>query len=74
MSDQKLPQATNLPADQHLRDDVAPASEEEYEDAGQSDFTPGQTNAGQQVGGLASATNYGKEQDPDSRGDKNNPV
>jgi hypothetical protein len=74
MSDKKLPQASDLPADTHLPGDVAPASEEEHEEAGQSDFTPGQTNAGQQVGGLASATGYGKEQDPDSGGDLNNPV
>jgi hypothetical protein len=69
MSDQD-----NLPADQHLRDDVAPASGAEAEDPGKGDFTPGQTNAGQQVGGLASATGYGKEQDPDAQGDTNNPV
>ena len=69
MSDQD-----GLPADEHLRNDVAPASGPEADDPGQSELIPGQTNAGHQVGGLASATGYGKEQDPDALGDTNNPV
>lgn len=74
MNDQGARPNSDLPADQHLRDDVAPAVDPEPENEEQSGFTPGQTNAGQQVGGLASAADYGKEQDPDSRGDTNNPV
>ena len=64
----------DLPDDQHLRDDVAPASGEETDESGQANATPGQTNAGAQVGGLATATGYGKGQDPESRGDTNNPL
>jgi hypothetical protein len=74
MSDKEFPQSSDLPADRHLRDDVMPASEEEREESPEDRFTPGQTNAGQQVAGLASATSYGEEQDPDSQGDPNNPV
>jgi hypothetical protein len=74
MSDQGAPDPSDLPADEHLRDDVSPASDPEPLGDGQRSFAPGPTNAGQQVGGLASAVDYGKEQDPDSRGDTNNPV
>ena len=74
MSDKEFPKSSDLPADRHLRDDVMPASEEEREESPEDRFTPGQTNAGQQVAGLASATSYGEEQDPDSQGDPNNPV
>jgi len=74
MSDQGAPDRSDVPADEHLRDDVSPAAAPEPHGDGQGSFTPGQTNAGQQVGGLASAADYGKEQDPDSRGDTNNPV
>jgi hypothetical protein len=74
MSDQRAQPASDLPADKHLRDDVAPASDPEPDGDAQGGLTPGQTNAGQQVGGLASAPGYGKDEDPDSRGDANNPV
>jgi len=62
----------NLPSDNHLREDISAPSEKPQEAADQ--FTPGQTNAGQQVGGLASASQYGEGQDPDSEKDSNNPV
>ena len=64
----------NIPDDEHLRQDVAPESEGEPRDAAGSGFTPGQTNAGQQVGGLASASGYGKDLDPEAQPDGNNPV
>jgi hypothetical protein len=64
----------DLPADKHLRDDVAPASGEEETVSPGSHFTPGQTNAGQQVAGLASATGYGENEDPEAQPDGNNPL
>ncbi|WP_163161175.1 hypothetical protein [Arthrobacter sp. Alg241-R88] len=64
----------NTPDDEHLRQDVAPESGGEPQGAPDSGFTPGQTNAGQQVGGLASATGYGKDLDPEAQPDGNNPV
>ena len=48
----------DLPADDHLREDISAPSDTKEEAA--NPFVPGQTNAGQQVGGLAGAT-----QDPD---------
>jgi hypothetical protein len=74
MSDKESHRSSDLPADRHLRDDVLPASQEEPEGTPENRFTPGQTNAGQQVAGLASASNYGEEQDPDTQGDTNNPI
>lgn len=74
MSDQEALQPNDVPADEHLREDVSTAADIEPGAARQGSFTPGQTNAGQQVGGLPSAADYGKDQDPDSRGDTNNPV
>ncbi|UEL28772.1 hypothetical protein [Pseudarthrobacter sp. L1SW] len=69
----------NVPSDEHLRQDVAPEAGGEPQDAapqGAADraFTPGQTNAGQQVAGLASASGYGKDLDPEAEPDGNNPV
>jgi hypothetical protein len=64
----------DIPEDEHLRQDVAPESGGEPQNAPDTGFTPGQTNAGQQVGGLASATGYGKDLDPDAQPDGNNPV
>lgn len=72
MADKEVPK--NIPDDEHLRQDVAPESEGEPQDAQDSGFTPGQTNAGQQVGGLASATGYGKGLDPEAQPDGNNPI
>jgi hypothetical protein len=63
-----------VPSDEHLRQDVAPESQGEQQDVTVSGFTPGQTNAGQQVGGLASASGYGDDLDPEARPDGNNPV
>lgn len=74
MSDKEPARSRDLPADRHLRDDVVPASGEENEEPPAGRFTPSQTNAGQQVAGLASATGYGEEQDPDAQGDSNNPI
>jgi len=65
--------STDLPHDEQLRNDVLPASDAEPESSNAEHFTPGQTNAGQQVGGLASATGYGAGQDPDEP-NTNNPV
>lgn len=75
MADEEV--SRDVPSDdEHLRQDVAPGSEGKSRDAGPLDagFTPGQTNAGQQVGGLASATGYGKDLDPEAQPDGNNPV
>ena len=72
MSDKK-PRTEDLPDDEHLRNDVVPASLEESEASPAEHFTPGLTNAGQQVGGLASATGYGEKQDPDEL-DSSHPV
>jgi len=64
----------DLPSDNHLQDDISAPSDapDQAPDQAPGQFTPGQTNAGQQVGGLASAT-----QDPDDEGTKNstnNPI
>ena len=69
----------NIPDDEHLRQDVEPESAGKPQDAApagtaDSGFTPGQTNAGQQVGGLASASGYGKDLAPEAQPDGNNPV
>lgn len=64
----------NIPNDEHLREDVAPESEATSQDAQEDQFAPGQTNAGQQVGGLASASSYGKDLDPEAGQDGKNPV
>ena len=64
----------NVPEDAHLRQDVAPESEGEAAEAQKGQFAPGQTNAGQQVSGLASASGYGKDLDPGAGPDGNNPV
>ncbi|TLM88141.1 hypothetical protein FDW84_01055 [Pseudarthrobacter sp. NamE5] len=64
----------NIPSDEHLRQDVAPETEGEPQGSPDPGFTPGQTNAGQQVSGLASATGYGKDLDPEAQPDGNNPI
>ena len=61
----------NIPSDEHLRQDVAP---EAGADSPDTSFRPGQTNAGQQVAGLASASGYGDDVDPDEQHDGNNPL
>ncbi|AUZ33180.1 hypothetical protein C3B78_00880 [Arthrobacter sp. PGP41] len=70
MADEEI--SKNVPSDEHLRKDVAPDAAEEPQ--GSSGFTPGQTNAGQQVAGLASAGGYGKDLDPEAEPDGTNPV
>ncbi|MFJ6157753.1 hypothetical protein ACIQF8_15265 [Pseudarthrobacter sp. NPDC092184] len=72
MADEEV--SKNVPSDEHLRQDVAPNAGGEPQEAPDSGFTPGQTNAGQQVGGLASASGYGKDLDPEAEHDGNNPV
>jgi hypothetical protein len=67
------PRLEDLPEDEHLRNDVVSAAEDGQEASPGSHFTPGLTNAGQQVGGLASATGYGDKQEPDDM-DSNKPV
>ena len=74
MTDQEPSEAKDLPADEHLRDDVAPHSGEAGTVSPDDRLTPGQTNAGQQVAGLASATGYGENEDPEAQRDGNNPV
>ena len=64
----------DVPADEHLREDTAPESQDGTQDVRDKRFTPGQTNAGQQVGGLASASGYGDDLDPEAQPDGNNPV
>lgn len=72
MTDKESP--NDLPDDPHLRDDVAPGTGTEPAGTRDDRFTPGQTNAGQQVAGLASPTEYGAEDDPESQQDSNHPV
>ncbi|MFE4836045.1 hypothetical protein ACFRAU_15370 [Arthrobacter sp. NPDC056691] len=62
----------NLPADNHLQEDISAASSETPDEPADR-FAPSQTNAGQQIAGLASTTPYGEDQDPDGT-DANNPV
>lgn len=64
----------DLPDDEHLRQDVAPDSGGDTENGPEKEFLPGQTNAGQQVSGLASASGYGAGMDPDKQADGNNPI
>jgi hypothetical protein len=72
----KEPGNASLPNDEHLKGDVAPESEGDQGGATPDggEFAPGQTNAGQQVAGLASATGYPENQDPEEQRDSNNPV
>lgn len=73
MTEKEFPREKDLPADKHLREDIAAPEEESIADT-EDHFTPGQTNAGQQVAGLASAPDYGEDQDLDSELDSNNPI
>ncbi|BCW56215.1 MULTISPECIES: hypothetical protein [unclassified Arthrobacter] len=72
MADEEV--SKNVPSDEHLRQDVAGGSEGEAQDPQDGQFSPGQTNAGQQVSGLASASGYGKDLDPEAEPHGNNPV
>ena len=72
MADEEI--SKNVPDDGHLRQDVGPESEGEPQDSQEDQFAPGQTNAGQQVSGLASATGYGTDLDPEAQPGGNNPV
>lgn len=64
----------DLPADGHLRKDVAPESAGEDQGLPEKAFLPGQTNAGQQVSGLMSGSGYAADQDPEKQPDGNNPI
>ncbi len=64
----------DIPDDEHLRQDVAAEAGGEPKGGPDISNTPGQTNAGQQVGGLASASGYGDDLDPEAQPDGNNPV
>ena len=70
MTDQEPSGTSDLPADEHLRDDSGEADTASPD----NHFTPGQTNAGQQVAGLASATGYGENEDPEAQPDGYNPI
>jgi hypothetical protein len=72
MTEKESPE--ELPDDPHLRDDVAPGAGTEPLGTGDDRFMPGQTNAGQQVAGLAPATDYGPDEDPDAQQDSNHPI
>jgi len=75
MGTEKSAHENDLPADPHLRDDVeGPETGPGSEDFPGHRFLPGQTNAGQQVGGLASGSLYGEDDDPDAQPDTNNPI
>lgn len=70
--EENQPSDVNLPTDSHLQEDISvPVDDDDGEAA--DHFVPGQTNAGQQVSGLASATDYGEEQVPPGE-TGNNPV
>ena len=64
----------DLPGDAHLREDVVPGADQETEAAGKKRLPPGQTNADQQVAGLAAATHYGEELDPEAEANGNKPL
>jgi len=72
MADEEV--SKDIPEDGHLRQDVAPQSGGEAPDPQKDQFTPGQTNAGQQVSGVASASGYGEDLDPEAGPDGNNPA
>lgn len=72
MADEEV--SKNVPADEHLRQDVAPEVGGGPQGVSEGGFTPGLTNAGQQVAGLASATGYGEDLDPEAKPDRSNPV
>lgn len=61
----------DLPSDDHLQDDISAPSDKP--DQATEHFTPGQTNAGQQVGGLASAVQDPNEEDG-TKNAANNPI
>lgn len=66
------PHDDNLPSDSHLQEDISLPSDDGQQEA-KDHFAPGQTNAGQQVSGLASATDYGADQEPPGE-TGNNPI
>jgi hypothetical protein len=67
-------ESLDLPRDPHLREDVVPGADQETKDGEGKRLPPGQTNADQQVAGLAAATHYGDDVDPEAESEGNNPL
>jgi hypothetical protein len=77
-------ESSDLPRDPHLREDVVPDTDQETQDGVGQDgvgqdgvgkrLPPGQTNADQQVAGLAAATHYSDDMDPEAETDGNKPL
>ena len=65
---------SDLPRDSHLREDVVPGADQETADSEGKRLPPGQTNADQQVAGLAAATHYGDDVDPELDTEDNKPL
>ncbi|MDQ0616285.1 hypothetical protein [Arthrobacter globiformis] len=66
--------SSDLPRDPHLREDVVPGADQQAQDGEGKRLPPGQTNADQQVAGLAAATHYGEAEDPEAESDVNKPL
>jgi hypothetical protein len=62
----------DLPSDNHLRDDISTPTDNP--DKAPEQFTPGQTNAGQQVGGLASPSQGPDDLEDVTKNASNNPI
>jgi hypothetical protein len=62
----------DMPPDSHLQDDISIPSDTPEE--APEDFSPGQTNAGQQVGGLVSATQDPEDGEQGTKNAANNPI
>jgi hypothetical protein len=67
-------ESSDLPLDPHLREDVEPGADRETADGEGKLVPPGQTNADQQVAGLAAATHYGDDVDPEAETESNKPL
>jgi hypothetical protein len=67
-------ESSDLPRDPHLREDVVPDTGQETQDGAGKRLPPGQTNADQQVAGLAAATHYGDDMDPEAETEGNKPL
>ncbi|MBT2547725.1 hypothetical protein [Arthrobacter sp. ISL-65] len=51
-----------------------PGADQQAQDGEGKRLPPGQTNADQQVAGLAAATHYGEAEDPEAESDVNKPL
>ncbi|MFF2315381.1 hypothetical protein ACFVTE_03840 [Arthrobacter sp. NPDC058097] len=67
-------ESSDLPRDPHLREDVVPGADQETAGSEGKRLPPGQTNADQQVAGLAAATHYGNDVDPEAETEGNKPL